>query len=419
VEDDVTSLSIDGLTTMADVTSQQLSVTAVFPGGITQDVTDQVTWLSLDTNVADVSDDEGSKGLVTPKNITNANESVTLRATLGTKSDDFALTVNDESIAAITVTTGGQTIGVGAWLQLRATASFDNGTAPQDITEQVFWDSNNDIIATVSNAGVVTGEGAGSTIITATLSSITGAASIDVSSDANDTEKPVSLTILADPNVILDDNSDDTMLTITVQAADDSQTVPMTTIDLEVIQGGGKFPGNATTASKNTSGGQATITLTSAVSGLTVVRAIVTVNGRSVENTVPVVVVDNFRDMLQITHQVRSGGIDAGNNLLVNTSLQMNVNNLSNREYRFDRFEIGFHNGTNYLGPIDLDYVYDEPKDTFDNKLEPGVTTTYIVQTDTQITNTNDYDYATVYFLEATGVQNFAAEAIFSLTDDF
>lgn len=66
---------------------------------------------------------------------------------------------------------------VGATAQLSATGVYGHGTGPsttQDLTSQVTWSTSSANVATVSSGGMITGEGAGTAVITASIKGFTG-----------------------------------------------------------------------------------------------------------------------------------------------------------------------------------------------------------------------------------------------------
>jgi hypothetical protein len=83
------------------------------------------------------------------------------------------------SLISIDIAPANRTIGVGETMSLTASGLDQTGTpmTPKSIT----WKSESPSIASVSSAGVVTGVGAGSTIITATSGAVVGATSVTVS----------------------------------------------------------------------------------------------------------------------------------------------------------------------------------------------------------------------------------------------
>jgi PKD repeat protein len=77
------------------------------------------------------------------------------------------------TLTSISVTPANPTVLTGATQAFTATGTYSNGST-QDITNQVTWTSSNPARATINASGVSTGLSAGTTTITATLSSISG-----------------------------------------------------------------------------------------------------------------------------------------------------------------------------------------------------------------------------------------------------
>lgn len=77
------------------------------------------------------------------------------------------------TLSSIAVTPASATIPVGGTQQFSATGTYSNGTT-RDLTGQVTWASATTAVATISAVGLGTGLGAGQTVISATLSGVTG-----------------------------------------------------------------------------------------------------------------------------------------------------------------------------------------------------------------------------------------------------
>jgi carboxypeptidase family protein/Big-like domain-containing protein/all-beta uncharacterized protein len=80
-------------------------------------------------------------------------------------------TTPSPTVTSVAVTGSAPLVGLSA--QLTATASLSNGTT-QNVTSQATWQSSNTTLATVNNAGVVTGVAPGEVDITATYQSVAG-----------------------------------------------------------------------------------------------------------------------------------------------------------------------------------------------------------------------------------------------------
>jgi hypothetical protein len=95
-------------------------------------------------------------------------------------------------VDTLQVTPSTVTMSAGATAQLTATGIYHHGSGPsttQDLTSQVTWKSSSADVATVSATGLVTGIGAGTNTITATINGYTGllSASSTVTVAANNT----------------------------------------------------------------------------------------------------------------------------------------------------------------------------------------------------------------------------------------
>lgn len=158
---------------------QQYMATGTFSDSTTQDLTAQVSWSSLDTAIATVSNDAGSEGKATAV----ATGSTTIRAARGSVTGDAAVNVTAATLSSISVTPDPATIHKGTSQQFTATGVYSDSTT-QDITTQVTWSSANTAIATISNSdgsrGLAQGVAEGSTTIRAALSGVTGTASVTV-----------------------------------------------------------------------------------------------------------------------------------------------------------------------------------------------------------------------------------------------
>ncbi len=178
----VTTITLTAITVtpfnpeIANGTSLQLTATGTFSDGSTADITGSVTWLSSSTSIATVVG-----GMVTGKSVGSA----TISAAQGNISGGTTVTVAAVTLNSITVTPPGPIIARGTTVQLTATGQFSDGST-QDLTSSVTWSSSLVSVATVSNSsgshGLVTGVAPGTTTISATLSGISGATPVTVTS---------------------------------------------------------------------------------------------------------------------------------------------------------------------------------------------------------------------------------------------
>lgn len=180
---------------------QQMTATGTFSDNTTQDLTNSVTWSSLDQSIATVS----STGLVTPVALGGP---ITIRAIDAATSvqGDASVEVVAAALASIAVTPVNPTLAKGRGLQFTATGTFSDQST-RDLTGDVTWSSSNTAVANIANnvsgRQVVLGVGAGyasalttgNTTITATWpgTQIAGSTTLTVTA-----AELVSLAILPD-----------------------------------------------------------------------------------------------------------------------------------------------------------------------------------------------------------------------------
>ncbi|MFZ0304315.1 MAG: Ig-like domain-containing protein [Terracidiphilus sp.] len=176
----------------------------------------------------------------------------------------------------------------GATAQLTATGVYSHGSGPsttQDLTNQVTWSTASADVATVSNTGLVTGVGAGTVSITASIKGYTGVLSatsaITVTSTTTGTAGGdiVSLSIIPGSQTVAGPNNTATFLAVGTTASGatvnvDSQVVwsssssqiatvgSSTGIATSVGQGTATITGVYTNADGTVATGTATITVT-------------------------------------------------------------------------------------------------------------------------------------------------------------
>lgn len=174
----LTSITITAAySTIAQGTSVKLTATGNFSGLFTRDISDQVSWSSNATTVANFVT------AASPSRVTGlAPTSAVLTATMGGVSANFKLTVTSATITAVAVTPATASVPLGLTQQFTATGTFSDGSK-QDITFDATWASSNTAAATVSNAasdntgGEATTVAAGTTTISATFGGVSSSAS--------------------------------------------------------------------------------------------------------------------------------------------------------------------------------------------------------------------------------------------------
>ncbi len=82
-------------------------------------------------------------------------------------------------LVGVTVSPAGPSIAKGTTQQFTATGRFSDGTT-EDLTSRVLWSAANPTVATITAAGLATGLAAGTTMVSATSQTFSGAASLTV-----------------------------------------------------------------------------------------------------------------------------------------------------------------------------------------------------------------------------------------------
>ena len=147
--------------------TQQFTATGTYSDGSTKDITTSVTWASSNTAVATIGANTGlATGLSAgTSQITAALGSIT--------SSSGNLTVAAITLQSIAVAPSNPSVNQSQTQQFSATGTYSDNTT-KDITTSVAWTSSNTAVATISaNTGLATGITAGTSQITATLSSVT------------------------------------------------------------------------------------------------------------------------------------------------------------------------------------------------------------------------------------------------------
>ncbi|WP_061218126.1 Ig-like domain-containing protein [Leptospira weilii] len=160
--------------------TKNFKATGTFTDYSTQDITEQVTWKSSDTEIISIENAVGSKGLA--HMLKQGDSDIT--ATLGSISSSPKLAmVTSPTIVSVAVTPSNPSVAKGLTYQFKATATYtDNSTG--DITSAVSWSSSDSNKALVSNdilsGGLVTAIASGSANITARYENLSGSSTLNV-----------------------------------------------------------------------------------------------------------------------------------------------------------------------------------------------------------------------------------------------
>ena len=168
----------------------------------TANITNQVTWSSSNPNVATITQSglatavgAGSTDVTAESNGITASSTITVSlpsSGSGSGSGTGSSAVLSVGPTSVTETFDGETT------QFIAMGSL-NGATPQNVSSQVTWVSSNTQVATITNAGLATALGAGTSTITAYYAGISATATVTVSISSTTPSTP-NITII--PGVV-------------------------------------------------------------------------------------------------------------------------------------------------------------------------------------------------------------------------
>jgi uncharacterized protein YjdB len=161
----------------------QMTATAMFADGTTQDVTDTSIWMSAPNTTASVGAVTGLVDALTPGTTTISATISVAEGEIVEGSTTVTVTETAPVLKSIAITPNPATTAVGQTLALVATGTFDVGPT-QDLTKKVTWKSAATATATVNATGAVTGVAAGTTNISATMGTVTTSAALTVTKAA-------------------------------------------------------------------------------------------------------------------------------------------------------------------------------------------------------------------------------------------
>lgn len=157
--------------------TQGLTATGTFTDQTQRDLTRQVTWTSLDTNVASVSNSDGTQGQVLGRNQGATSVQAGLFGITGTTN----LTVVQAILAGLEIAPVNPSVSLSRRTQpFILTGVFSNGQRT-DVTVSATWESQNSAVATVgSRTGVAALRQVGKSTITARLNGFSASSDLNV-----------------------------------------------------------------------------------------------------------------------------------------------------------------------------------------------------------------------------------------------
>ncbi len=251
---------------LASGSAMRLQAVAVYSDGSRHDVTARAAWAAADAAVLDVSNGEAFRVRAVAAGTSR------LTARFGGLERAVDVVVSDATISDLRITAPVTALASGESVQLAAVADFSDGSS-QVLAHDVVWTSSDPALASVGNTedsrGRVTaaGNGAGSVQIRAEYAGLAATLSLTISADP---QRPVSLVVLPSPNVLRNDDTDSSRVTLRLQAADATAAVADgTLVTVNVSQDGQTL--FSTTVSTN--GGEAGFDFTTSASGLLLIEA--------------------------------------------------------------------------------------------------------------------------------------------------
>ena len=336
--------------TLANGSQQQLTATGVYSDDSTQNLTNQVSWQASNTNFS-----IDSLGLIK----TLAVGGGTIQASLLETTHSINITVSSATLTSISISPSPLSLTNGLNQQITATGLYSDNTS-QDLTDTVLWESSDSTVLTISNntnqAGLINTLSSGTAIISATTNDISTTINATVESHPL---TPISTSLSALPNIILNDGNDDSNITINVNAIDSSQqVVDGTKINLEVLNGLVTLD----ETSVITTNGQASFSIKSTEKGLITIQT--TIDGTDISNNISIYSTDNFAETI--------GSSISSTATVINDVVQsgavfgLAIVNYSNRPFDLIDFKLGIEGTLIYSTSNDVSFTNDV--------LEPGET---------------------------------------------
>jgi len=203
--------------TLALGETESILATGNYRGDVTRDITNTVSWTSQNEGIATVGDQEADAGTISSVSVGTTK----IIASLNGISAEATVVVDSAALTSLTISNNSTSIFEGSLSQLSAIGGYTDGSSKQ-ATDQASWSSSDLSVATVSSTGLLSALSNGRTTISAQLGELSSEIVLYIVSDPNN---PGSLTLQAVPNVILDNGSDTTEITVTVLPNDEENGV--------------------------------------------------------------------------------------------------------------------------------------------------------------------------------------------------
>jgi trimeric autotransporter adhesin len=350
---EITNATLNSLSMVIDSklalgTAQQAYVYGQYSDGSTQDVSAQVSWSSSDKSIAQVSNANGRKGQVSALTL----GSITLSAQLGAITQTHSVEVTAAVLEEIQLSASLDDLYVNQRRTLSALGVYSDGSQ-QNLNQLVQWASSDDQIITVSNAsdstGLLTALSSGSAAVYASFAGVTSnALQLQV---IDNPDYPASISLIASPNVILNDGADSTTLHATLKPLQSQGVIADgTQVDFVITEDGVSRIETALTQN-----GEASIELTSLYKGFIEVTA--EIAATDMNATAYIYSTDNFARSLQVLPLSKVVMINNNTEFQQGSVFALYIRNLSNRDFNLLAF-LTQNGGQNLAGSPVTDPAY-------------------------------------------------------------
>ncbi|HEX3818878.1 MAG TPA: Ig-like domain-containing protein [Candidatus Sulfotelmatobacter sp.] len=222
-------------------TLNQFTAIGTFSDQSTKDITASVDWSSSNQSIAAIN----NGGLAAAF----ALGSLSISATSDSITGSTSVSVQSPTLISISILPSNGTIAATTTVQFHALGNYSDGSV-QNVTRQVTWASSNTAVAQILGTGDSKGQAAGSSTITATLGSISGSTTLNVTNATivSITVMPPSQTIAVGTTLDFTASgrfSDNSVQNITDDVTFSSDNTAVATIDNNTDIATGVTPGTA------------------------------------------------------------------------------------------------------------------------------------------------------------------------------
>jgi len=345
----ISSATLESITISSTTTTipagygTQITAIGHFSDGSEQDITDSVSWSSSNATIASINSDNDATELLSYQ-----SGNTTINATFDGISASTDITIVDATLISISILTNNTSMNLDTSQTLFATGHFSDDINI-DISDRVIWLSSDNTIANISNAevykGVLTALSSGAVTISANHYSISATSNITVTGTYNVAE---SIGFLASPNVILNNGTDNSTITITLQPTNGSDGVAdNTAIAIQITEGD-----TINSQTIFTTDGSASFNLSSNYEGFIEIEASIPDTELSLRSNI--FSTSSFVNIIArqgFKHTVYDNN---GITLLSGSWFTLAFKNISNRDFTIDQYQFSIDGDTGLVPGTDI-----------------------------------------------------------------